>query len=377
MILNLKACTGCGLCAQLCPKNCITMAFDEQGFLTPHVEETFCIHCGLCAKKCPAGKEHSKHSVTSVYTGYYALEEVLQDSTSGGIFTALAEYVIEKKQGYVFGAQFDEDFSVFHSVAQSMEETKKFRGSKYIGSSTKNTFREAKELLEQGKWVLYTGTPCQISGFHAFLGKEYDTLITCDFVCHGVGSSAVWFRFLENMEQQHGTKIIAVKFRSKRKGYKNSQMEIVFENGNVTLSPSYQNPFGFAFASDLITRESCSNCQYCTLERVADFTVADYAGNNVSDYERKKGTSLILINSHKAGEILQQLPLILQERTLEEAINCSYHLTKKANPNPKREQFFKDFAAMDFETLQNTYLTPPASSFLTKVKEKLKAVLKR
>ena len=377
MNLNLKACTGCGLCVQICPKGCITMELDSNGFLAPHIDKSACIGCGLCEKSCPNETPVERQSVKAVYTGYYPRETALEISTSGGIFTALAEYIIEKKQGYVFGAQFDQDFSVFHSVASTMEDVKKFCGSKYIGSDTRHTFLEARELLEKGHWVLYTGTPCQIAGLKAFLKKDYPHLITCDFVCHGVGSSKVWFRFLNEMEQRQGQKVTAVRFRSKIKGYHNSQMEIGFLDESKILFPSYKNPFGYAFASDLITRESCGDCKYCTLERTADITVADYSGNDVTSFEQKNGSSLILLNTKKASEMFQELSLVLRERTLSHAVNCSYHLTKKASPNPKREQFFIDFTTMDFDTLEKTYLTPPEPSFVMKLKQKLKAVLKQ
>lgn len=192
-------CSGCGACFNICPENCIKMCEDSEGFLYPEADKSKCIDCGLCEKACPIFKEYKGNPEGRAYACINKDESVRMESSSGGIFRLIAEYVLAKG-GVVFGAAFDEDLTVHHILAESPGEIYKLQGSKYVQSRIENTYKKAKEYLENGRMVLFTGTPCQISGIKAYLNKDYENLILQDIVCHGVPSGKVWKKYVNFRE---------------------------------------------------------------------------------------------------------------------------------------------------------------------------------
>lgn len=196
-IKDKKACCGCGACVQRCPKQCITLHEDSEGFLYPVADASVCINCGLCEKVCPVINQHTAHEPLQTFAAKNPNEAVRAASSSGGVFTMLAESVI-KSGGVVFGAAFDQQWKVVHTCATTIEGLQKFRGSKYLQSQTNNTFREAETYLRQGRQVLYSGTPCQVAGLKKYLRKDYDNLLTLDFICHGVPSPGVFRTYLRD-----------------------------------------------------------------------------------------------------------------------------------------------------------------------------------
>lgn len=211
--VDYEHCTGCGACVQKCPKNCISWEEEKLGFLYPSVDVEKCINCGLCESVCPIGQDITALENQKAYAVVHEKANVLLTSTSGGAFSVLADYVLSQ-DGVVYGASMDDNLQVEHIRIAAIEELDKLKGSKYVQSTTGETFKQAETDLKAGKEVLYVGTPCQIAGLHRFLSREYDNLITADIVCHGVGSQAYFDRFVQYLENCHG-KITDIQFRMK------------------------------------------------------------------------------------------------------------------------------------------------------------------
>ena len=204
-IEDKKQCCGCSACVQRCPKQCIVMKEDEEGFLYPVADKDVCIDCNLCEQVCPVLRQREEREPLDVYAAFNKNEEVRMQSSSGGVFTALAESII-KEGGVVFGARFNEDWEVVHDYVETVEGLSAFRGSKYVQSRIGCTFSQAEQFLKQGRKVLFSGTPCQIAGLKLFLRKEYENLLSVDFICHGVPSPGVWRQYLNEFIALMGNK---------------------------------------------------------------------------------------------------------------------------------------------------------------------------
>ena len=213
--MNNDICCGCRTCEKTCPTQAITMTQKWFGFNYPTIDESKCVHCGLCNKVCPA-HNIKKNTVLQSFVGY---SNYRADSSSGGVFPKLAEYVISN-HGIVFGAVFDQDFNV--ELTWTDRDFTKMLGSKYVQANVKHTYEECKEFLERDKLVLYAGTPCQIYGLKAYLKKDYNNLITVDIFCHGVASPTVWQHYLKSLNKE----IDSINFRDKRNGWKNFYVTI-------------------------------------------------------------------------------------------------------------------------------------------------------
>lgn len=287
--------------------------------------------------------------------------EIVMTSSSGGIFSELAQNLFDVG-GIVCGAAFDQDFiHVQHVFASNEEELRKLRGSKYIQSNVMDTFRAVKMHLTTGKTVLFSGTPCQVSGLKAFLVKDYPRLITVDFVCHGVASSKAYTEFLRSLDFTN--KIREVCFRHKE----NADSQYADELFKVCSSCEFytevwlKSSFGFGFANNLLNRESCSKCNYATSTRVSDITLADYIADVDSESlkESKRAKSLVLINTDKGHKEFEKIAsrVVYMDISLQKAISVSKHLSTSAIPHRNRRKVFKYLGKMPWKKLTERYFT--------------------
>lgn len=347
-ITDKEKCCGCHNCALVCPKNCITMKEDEEGFLYPAVDEDKCIDCGICEKSCPiiSPLENNKalNDITS-YAAYSKNNDIRLNSSSGGMFTHLASSVINAG-GVVFGAAFDKKFGVHHICVDNIDNLDKLRGSKYLQSIVGNSFKEAEEYLKSGRKVYFSGTPCQISALLKYLKKDYDNLITQDIICHGVPSPKIWKYYLEYRQNKANSKVEKISFRDKNKSWKNYCVNMIFENDSYIENFS-SDDYMKAFLSNYCLRPSCYNCSFKTMTRPSDITLADFWGiqNIMPEMDDDKGTSLLCINSDKGKMLFDEIKndTVYKTVALEEAVKFNPSMIQSSTLPPKRDYFMQKF----------------------------------
>ena len=339
-------CCGCMACVSVCPKQCIKMIEDEEGFLYPEIDASRCIDCKLCEKVCPELCQKEERSPLSVYAAKNKNEQIRLASSSGGIFTLLAEKVIDE-DGVVFGARFNEKWDIVHDYKETKEGLVAFRGSKYVQSYMGDCYQKVKSFLQQGREVMFTGTPCQIAGLKNYLRKDYDNLLTVDVVCHGVPSPKIWRMYLDEIARKGGknlilshpicgkTEIKSIDFRSKSMGWKKysfaltlSEAKAEGEKNIVLLSSAFtENPYMNAFLSNLSLRPSCYACPVKSGKSGSDITMADFWGieDVLPDFDDDKGVSLVLSYSEKGIHWLNDPNC--------KYIKVGYQNAQKANPS--------------------------------------------
>lgn len=344
-------CCGCSACVQVCPKQCISLYEDKEGFLYPCVDKTKCIECGLCEKVCPCLGDSSEREPKVVYAAKNSNENIRLKSSSGGVFTLLAEKVINAG-GVVFGARFDENWDVELSYTETIEGLSAFRGAKYIQAQVGTTFIEAERFLKAGRKVLFSGTPCQIKGLLKYLRKDYDNLLTVDFVCHGVPSPKVWRLYLkEEIERiarqgDDGKNIVlsslvmptikGINFRDKSSGWKKYSFTLQLtkalaegeQNSVLRSNKFYENPFMQAFLSDLILRPSCYACPAKSGKSSSDITIGDFWGieHIKPEIDDDKGVSLVMVHNEKCIYYLNSSSMI--ELAYQDALNGNLRIAK-------------------------------------------------
>ena len=377
-MLPKKTCTGCSACMSICPKNCICMTRNTDGFLYPKIDTKVCVNCGLCEKICPVIKEKNQEQQNqeqqnhpTTYAASILNEEVRKNSSSGGIFTVIAEQIIESN-GMVYGAAFSEDLSVKHIGVTNTSDLDKLRRSKYVQSDLNGCFKEIKEQLENNTTVLFSGTPCQVGGLLSYLQKPYENLITLDFVCHGVPSPKVWEEYLSYQEKAYNSKIIEVNFRDKSKGWKTSSISLVFKNGKNYKKGFGEDTYMKAFLSNISLRSSCYGCKYKSTNRKSDLTLADYWGIDKVNpsLDDNKGLSMVLVQSKKGEELLNKArnSITLTETDVTEVFTYNPCIIKSVYEHNFRQYFFNRLGKTDFQKLVNNCLSP---SYLTRLHRKL------
>lgn len=332
-IKDKSQCCGCNACVQRCPKQCIAMCEDEEGFLYPEVDEAICIDCGLCENVCPVINQADARIPLQVYAAKNTDEEIRMHSSSGGVFSILAEQTI-KQGGVVFGARFDENWEVKHDYTETIDGVSVFRGSKYVQSKTGDTFKQAEQFLKQNRKVLFSGTPCQIVALKRYLKKEYENLLLVDFICHGVPSPGVWRKYLKQvialtcdkntvsshlklLLSERNALVEGISFRDKRLGWQKYSFSLTLsttdESGNkntVSLSESLnENLFMRGFLANLYLRPSCYACPANKGKSGSDITLGDYWGISslMPDYDDDKGISAISVNTEKGKAVYANL----------------------------------------------------------------------
>lgn len=385
-IQNKDACSGCSACVMKCPKHCITMQADNEGFLYPEVNRVDCIDCGLCEKVCHELHPYQQRKPLNVYAAINNDEEIRLKSSSGGIFYLLAEKTISEG-GVVFGARFDDEWQVILDYAETLEGMQPFMGSKYVQARTANAYKDAETFLKQGRIVLFSGSPCQIAGLHHYLQKEYENLKTVDFVCHGVPSPKVWQRYLDEVVTSGKQAINDVKFRNKSNGWKKFNIVLSYNHEEETYSLCswhQQNHYMRAFLSDMILRPSCHECKAKQGSSHSDITIADFWGIHIEmpEMDDDKGTGLVLVNTGKGRNALDWSKVTKKESSIEVASKNNGGLSSLTTPHPKRENFF---AALDESSsvidLINKSLRPPfkirARMVLRRYQQLIKRALKK
>lgn len=345
-------CTGCGACAHLCPKNAITMAENSEGFLVPHIDTAKCIDCGICLKKCISEHPVYKNSENPECLAVMADDDTRKVSSSGGVFSLLANYVLQNN-GYVCGAAYKDDFSVQHIIINDIKDLPLLRGSKYIQSNTGDVYRKIKELLNQKSLVLFTGLPCQVAGLYAFLGKNYDNLYAVDLLCHGITSFKVFNKYHQDVLE--GKPLERLEFRSKAPRGWSAGVDASFQDGTSYSKFWKKDSFFRAYVKSISVNYPCGTCVFNHLPRQGDLSIGDYWGISRIDPEMndKKGTSVVLINNPKG----QQLFDSIRDQTLKcnnEDLSQTVRMNIIRSPyrlHKNRDLFFENFDKYNFRTL--------------------------
>jgi coenzyme F420-reducing hydrogenase beta subunit len=324
------------------------MEYDAEGFAYPSVDFRFCINCRLCEKTCPR-IYINKEKVNSFIRSYAAIAKddlVRQKSSSGGIFWILASDILAKG-GIVFGAAMNDYLMVYHTAVESTEELIKLQGSKYVQSKIAGTYAQAKKALSVGRYVLYSGTACQIAGLMRYLDKEYEKLYTVDVLCHGVPSSKVWERYIREQEATYGASVKEAYFRDKKLGWKKYSLMLVFKNGESYIRTVAEDNYFRLFLANYSLRPSCYSCIFKSLERYSDITIGDCWGieTYMPDMDDDKGTSVVLVHTEKGQKLFNQLAPAMQFREGEsdKLVPPTSESRIPVKEPIKRQKFFKMF----------------------------------
>ena len=369
-----EECCGCRACYNICPTKAIQMSHDEKGFLYPVIDEDKCIDCGLCAKVC----DFRKFTPTAVTPDCYAVkhsdESEIATSRSGAFFIALAQYILAQN-GIVFGCVIENSRYVFLKWAADKEGVDKFKGSKYVQSDTRDTFKECDDFLKTGKTVLFSGLGCQVHGLLSYLEqRKADTsnLITCDIVCHGAPSPKLWGEYIDYRDSLSDFKVVDFDFRNKKLfGWRAHRESFLLSNATTTTT-DWTN----AFYAHVMFRESCYNCKYTTPNRRSDFTIADYWGieKNAPEFDDNKGVSLVLVRTQKAKNIFASLDNIRAVKTdLKNSLQPQ--LQHPSLKGKGYDRFWKDYLKDNQKTIKKYFFPSKIKRIFIKIMNKLVRII--
>jgi len=343
-------CTGCGACVNRCPRGAIAMHSDDEGFAYPIIDAAQCVDCGLCVKSCPVMTPCSRHQAQERVYAAWALDDVIrQSSSSGGMFSVLALEIL-KRGGLVNGVVFDNDFNLKHVLIETPAELPRLRGSKYVQSDIGDVYKRIETGLKGNRLVLFTGTPCQVAGLYTFLGKKYENLYTCDFVCHGVPSPSFFKTSVRNQYGWEAGEDCDFQFRD-LKGW-GMAPALLFADGCVRRRDVCSDYYFQAFLSGLNYRECCYKCRYASLSRVADFTIGDFWGLPFSfrfaHGMLQKGCSLFIVNSERGTRFLDTITELFFRREFPIASCRANHQLFGPSIRPvRRNSFYSEAAVSD------------------------------
>lgn len=362
-MIEKKSCTGCGLCAEVCPKNCITMVADEEGFLYPRIDDSKCINCNLCEKRCPHNNDFTSKDSPDYYCAINGDAEDLLKSSSGGMFIAFAKMILDKG-GIVCGCVYDEDMVAKHICTDELEIVYKMCGSKYVQSRAYDTYPEIEKYLLMERKVLFTGTGCQVAALKGYLGKEYNELLTIDILCHGVPSPEFFRKYVEHLEKKYKGQVTDIQFRNKEKrGWGSEHRTCIFinKNGKQRKVRPFLPAYCCAFFWGINLRPSCYQCKYAGEKRVSDITIGDYWGY-WKKYKKNfyEGISIASINTTKGKEGFEKQ---ISEFTFVEKLpsneakgsNTNFYNPTKCPLN--RDMFYKNLKEIDYyELVKHTFI---------------------
>lgn len=397
-IQSKDKCCGCMACVQKCPKQCISMTEDNEGFLYPSVNMDICVDCHLCEKVCPVINQSEPKQPLHIYAAKNSNAEVVKKSSSGGIFSLVAQYILEQN-GIVFGAAFNEKWEVCHTYIESLADLQKFQGSKYVQSIIGQTYKDAEMFLKQGRKVLFSGTPCQIAGLHKYIKKDYENLFCIDVICHGSPSPGIWRDYLnELLLRPEGVVggntvfqslevkpvITGISFRDKTDGWrkfgfvlrgksasKADSNSVLSSNCELLHEPASKNLFIRGFLHNLYLRPSCYNCPARHGKSESDLLLGDFWGilRRYPEFHDPMGISLVLAYTEKGNNLFESLNCIKMDATYDDALDCNINI-EKDEPMPKnRNSFFKEYQKNGVKAIEKycRQLEPDRFSVLIKM----------
>ena len=407
LIKEKENCCGCSACAERCPKQCISMREDEEGFLYPLIDETICIDCGLCENVCPVINQSEVKKPIVVFAAKNPNDEIRMKSSSGGVFTLLAEKIISEG-GVVFGAKFSADWNVVHCFTENIEGLEGFRGSKYVQSAIGNSYKQTENFLKNGRKVLFSGTSCQIAGLKNYLHKTYNNLFTVDVICHGTPSPSVWRQYLDSIIHPKGVVgknsvslslneipvLSGISFRDKSTGWKKYGFVLrkrsAYGADKNTVSSPLNDSFSFVketldvnvymqgFLHNLYLRPSCFYCPSKKGKCGSDITLGDFWGiqNYHPEIDDDCGVSCVLLNTEKGRQIYESLGVLNYSCTYEEILRGNPSLEHSVTKPKQSTAFWKRFGNEDFSVIVYSLIKSMQPSFLRRIVRKIKSIVK-
>ena len=347
-ITDKVKCCGCTACFNICPKKCISMQPDTEGFLYPIVDKKQCVNCGLCEKVCPIlNYKPIEEKTPAAYVVRTKNQNDLMQSTSGGFSTPLAQWFFNKG-GSVWTASYDNNWNVVHrEFTKDDVEFSKTRGSKYVQSYLGDTYTKIQDELKNGRWVCFIGTTCQVYGLKEFLKKDYEKLITVDLVCHGTPSPKLWAKYIDFQTKKYNSRITDINFRNKTYGYHSGTMMLRFENGKKYTGSARVDYMLKSFFSEISSRPSCYTCKFKQLNRVSDYTVFDcwHMRELLGKKDDDRGYTNLLVHTDKGGELLKEITAAYEifQVDVEKAIALDGIMVRNsATPHKDRASFYTD-----------------------------------
>ncbi len=372
-MIDREKCTGCTACYAICSKSAIKMEQDTEGFLYPSIQKEKCISCGLCDKVCPVGKEGTAQT-EKVFACRANNSEIVERSSSGGIFSLLAEEILARN-GIVIGCALVERVYAKHIVIESLKDLEKLRRSKYVQSDKQDVFKIAKEKLDSGKIVMFVGTPCETAGLQSYLRKKYDNLLLVDFICHGTPSPLVWSRYIEYMNKKQQSEVVDANFRNKKCGWRKFSMELSFADKSKTLTVLTEDDYLRGFLSDLYLRKSCYTCSFKGENYCSDITIGDFFAVNraMPEIDHDEGTSLVITHTSQGINFLESVKPVMQCWDLDESF-LKYNGAYFSSPHKNywRKKAIREITREDFHTVIERYC---GLGIKSKIRRKISRIL--
>lgn len=367
---NKQDCCGCGACKNACPRNAISLIPDEEGYTYPRIDEQRCIECGACEKVCGYQKLPLKSTPKVCYAAAARDAELLERAASGGLFSVLATKMLQNG-GIVYGVAMlaeNQDLTARHVRIDTLQELQKLQGSKYVQSDIGMTYRQVKKDLQDGKQILFSGTPCQIAGLVSCLGRRYENLLTVEVVCHGVPNGQMFQSFLNELEVANKASVLAFAFRTKKKGQgKTACVAYLRDDGSEirTYRDGSMYSYLYFFQKSLICRSSCYACPFAAAERVADITLGDYWGFHEEHpilpskvkLSNAKGVSCVLINTEKGIMYFEKcMPLLIAiETTFEKIAKHNEQLRKPCTYRKERDVIMELYRTQGYSAVEEYF----------------------
>jgi len=382
MSVEKNSCVGCKVCADVCSRKAISFECDVEGFWYPVVDKSICNNCGLCVTKCPSKSEVIEdNNERKTYAAWNKDSGIRLDSTSGGVYYAIASYVLAQN-GYLVGSRYSEDFkSAYHCYEDSFEGLAKLAGSKYFQSDTAGIYSQTQELLKTGRLVLFVGSPCQVSALNKYLGCQYDNLITVDYICKGVPSPLIHKKKIELYESKEKSQVVFYRDKYDKYAWTDFGEQIKYANGKEKFVSRWKDEINNCFVEkNMNIRPSCYQCKNRGANYHSDITIGDFWGvRAVTEHDNKRGVSALIVNSEKGQAFIYKTKdyLYLERRTLEEVKNGNPAYMKSVERPIDREVFFEHVAIKGLDSAVNYYAHRGVRRKLSDEKKVLKAKLRK